>query len=40
MDIKTPFTLKLYMFLVNLYIIIPMILLPIHIFDSMILIRL
>ena len=40
MDIKTPFTIKLYIFLVNLYIIIPMILLPIHIFDSMILIRL
>lgn len=40
MDIKTPFTLKLYMFLVNLYIIIPMILLPIHIFDSVIFIRL
>ena len=40
MNVKTPFILKLYIFLVNLYIIIPMILLPIHIFDSMILIRL
>lgn len=40
MNVKTPFILKLYMFLVNLYIIIPIILLPIHIFDSMIFIGL